>query len=103
MNINSLKIVFWNCRSVCNKIYEFFDFMYRNDIDICLLTETWLKPNVKFSHPNYKIVRRDRDGIGGGVAVVIKKSIKFQEVPSISTEVVKNTGVEIEFKNQPNI
>lgn len=103
MEFDSLKIVFWNCRSICNKIYEFFNFMDRNNFDLCLLTETWLKTGVKFSHPNYKIIRRDRDSIGGGVAIIIKKSIKFLEIRNIATKLIENVGVEIMFEDQTSI
>lgn len=75
-----LKIIFWNCRSIRNKSIELFNFLTDNNIDICLLSETWLKCGEKLTHRNYYCVRNDRKGsTGGGVAILIKKSLKFKE------------------------
>ena len=39
MNMAYMKIVFWNSRSIRNKIFEFNNFLTNNNIDICLLSE----------------------------------------------------------------
>lgn len=94
--INSLKVIFWNCRSVCNKYYELFDFLCNHKIDICLLSETWLNKQHRFNHPAYNCVRSDMHGrIGGGVAILIKKSINFAEAKIIDTNFIENVGIEL--------
>lgn len=91
-----LKIIFWNCRSIRNKSIELFNFLADNNIDICLLSETWLKCGEKLTHRNYYCVRNDRKGsTGGGVAILIKKSLKFKELPIINTNLIENVGIEI--------
>lgn len=75
----SIKIMFWNCRSVRNKFIELFNFLRKENVDICLLSETWLKSSNKFYHPNYDCIRVDREHtVGGGVAILIKKKIKYR-------------------------
>lgn len=75
MNAN-FRIVIWNSRGIRNKIYEFFDFLLRETVDIGLLSETWLKKDISMHHPEYYCYRKDReDHRGGGVAIVVRKNI----------------------------
>lgn len=91
-----LKVIFWNCRSIRNKFMELFDYLVKNDIDICLLSETWLKHTNKLCNPTYVCIRKDREAnAGGGVAILIKKCISYTMIPPISTEVIENIGIEI--------
>lgn len=49
--------------------------------DICCLCETWLTSNTDNSQlyiENYSLVRRDRGARGGGVAMYVKKHLKFK-------------------------
>lgn len=99
-----MKIVFWNSKSIRNKIIEFINFLSNNNIDICLLTETWLSEKDKFYHPHYKCIRRDRiNKTGGGVAILIKNTIGFETIPSIVTQVIENVGIEIRFRQDQSL
>lgn len=102
MTNDCLKIIFWNCRSIRNKFMELFDFLERENIDICLLSETWLKNNNKLFSPNYSCIRVDRETTGGGVAILIKKSISYTELPSVKTDVIENVGIRIVANNSTN-
>lgn len=104
MLTSNLKIVFWNCRSIRNKIIEFNDFLSVYNVDICCLTETWLNESQTFYHPNYECIRKDRIGQnGGGVAILVKKTIKFSSIPCISTQVMENVGIAIELADNVNL
>ena len=67
-----------NSQSLNNKISTLIQFLEDNSIDICLLTETWLKTQNNFvtallKEAGYKIthcVRQNKKG--GGVAIVSK-------------------------------
>lgn len=75
-NINNIKVVFWNAQSICNKdkIFEFFNFLNEEHIDVGIVTETWLKYKNKLYDDKYVCYRVDRvDESHGGVAIVIKK------------------------------
>lgn len=55
--------------------------------------ETWLKHSDKLYHPDYVCVRRDREiGVGGGVAILVKKSINFNII-SMNTKIIENIGI----------
>ena len=47
-----------------------------NNIDVCCITETWLKPTIPSSllcPPNFSIIRKDRTNCrGGGVAILCR-------------------------------
>jgi len=67
----------FNVRSILNKLCDFQLFMDRNDPDIVILTETWLKnsiPSSLFANCQvYHIFRKDRCTRGGGVCVLVQK------------------------------
>ena len=98
-NINCLRIANWNGRSVHGKKLEFFDFLERHDVDVAIVTETWLQEKLSFYHPKFSIVRIDRNSDdaerGGGVLIAIRKGIAFKEL-DVSTKVVETTGVSID-------
>lgn len=51
--------------------------------DIVLITETWLHeiiPDTEIAPPGYSMVRRDRDGRGGGVAFLVKKGVNYSSL-----------------------
>lgn len=104
MSLLNINVMFWNCRSIRNKIFELIHFLNSNNVDICLLSETWLSDENTFYHPQYSCVRRDRVGRnGGGVAILVKKTIQFNIIPCIATEVVENVGIEISFRENSNL
>lgn len=80
-NPNNLKIAFWNANSVLHKKMEVESFIFENNIDIMLLSETFLRPSHKLTIAKYTTYRYDRtDGPGGGTAILIKRNIKHFEI-----------------------
>jgi len=86
-----LKLSEINCklhsvRSLKSKSLLICDDLLRNDIDVFMLTETWLKPcsgaTLSECTPNgYSLLRRDRsDKAGGDVAVIARDSLGYSEV-----------------------
>lgn len=64
-----------------------------NDMDIVGVSETWLHPDYPdhlITIPNYNLIRLDRPTRGGGVAIFLKSTFKFQNF--IST--LSDTGFE---------
>lgn len=96
MNISNLNIIFWNARSIRNKYVEMFDFISKNNVDICMLSETWLNNTIKVHHPEYNCVRMDR-GVrsGGGIAILIRKTLNYEQINSVKTDLIENVGIEI--------
>ncbi|ELT92853.1 hypothetical protein CAPTEDRAFT_190539 [Capitella teleta] len=66
-----------NAQSVCNKALQLHDLVLDNDLDLCVITETWLKGDARdntivaeLTPPGFKLVHRPRQGRGGGVAII---------------------------------
>ena len=88
MNDN-IRLLQWNARSIRNKKDELFHFLLKTDIDICLLCETWLNNKDSIKHQNFFCYRLDRQhGGGGGVAILIKKSINHELLTPQNTKVI---------------
>lgn len=61
--------------------------LLQHDPHIAVVTETWLRSYVSDDHvfpPGYNIYRKDRESRGGGVAVLIKKSIEAVFINNVS-------------------
>lgn len=71
-----------NVRSLLLSIDDLKVVCYEKSPDVFVVSETWLDPSVgdEVSIPGYAAVRSDRDRHGGGLAVYLKSSIKFQPV-----------------------
>jgi len=92
----ALKVLIWNAQSVGNKRVELFDFLTRENIDVALITETWLKPQSSFFHRDFNCIRSDRvDGNHGGVAIVIRKDIEYKRLVQIKTSIIENVGISL--------
>ena len=80
-----------NARSVCNKSLELQTYIIERSIDLCAITETWLRPDDRVSladitPPGYKALSKPRqDGRGGGTALIHKDNITIKEI-NISME-----------------
>lgn len=99
-----INIVTWNARGIRNKKEELYEFLLNNNIDICLLNETWLNQNVSIRHNEFYCYRNDRvGGRGGGVAIIIKKNIRHQLMPLMNTSLIENIGVKIFNSNGDSI
>ena len=72
-----------NCRSVINKTQEIQRELIRNNLDLCILTETWIKEGdtitpTRLCPKGYKSLSISRqDKIGGGVAIVYKSELNI--------------------------
>ena len=72
-----------NAQSINNKSSEINKYVSENKIDILSLNETWLKHNNNTNLEllrNYHLLRNDRLTRGGGVAILINKQIKFNNI-----------------------
>ena len=76
----SLKILYYNARSVLYKHDLLLSESVSHSPDVICLTETWLVPEITDNELNingYHLVRLDRDRHGGGVAIFINDSLSF--------------------------
>lgn len=97
---DGLCISFWNANSVNHKKQQIEQYIYDNNIDLLLISETFLKPGHRFSLANYNVYRRDRDnGPGGGTAVIIKSNIDHQELPEPELDQAEANGIIVNLQS----
>ena len=80
----SPSVLYFNARSLKNKIDELSARCEIYNPDVIIITETWLDPVIPDSFVainSYDLLRCDRDSNGGGVALYIKSSISYELVP----------------------
>lgn len=80
MQSTLLNFSHFNVRSLCTGFDIFSELVAGSSRDVIGLSETWLNsalPDYGITIPGYKIVRKDREGRGGGVAFYLKNSFKF--------------------------
>ena len=89
----SLEFSVLNTRSIRNKSLIVKDLIVDRDIDILALTETWLTSRDLDSQierdicpTGYELHSMPRGRLGGGVALVYKKPLRFQKQSCISTK-----------------
>lgn len=89
-----------NARSLINKIDKLEEIIILYSPDIVIITETWLHAQIhdtEISPASYSLIRTDRDSRGGGVAIMIKSSLTFQEEPGIANH--ESAWCTIQFDN----
>ena len=75
-----------NARSVNNKVSVIWDAIYEHNLDLCAITETWLKsidgPIIhQLSDKNYSYVGKNREHKkGGGVGLIFNKNVKVRPI-----------------------
>ena len=78
---NFPKIYFTNARSINNKINEIEVELKCNNIQVALITETWLNENIPsqaIEISGYTSIRKDRQGRrGGGILLYLKDNIPY--------------------------
>ena len=89
-NLSSPSVLYFNARSLKNKIDELNTRckQKQHNPDLIVITETWLDhsiPDSFLSVPGYNILRCDRDSNGGGVAFYFKSSIPYDHIPLPAT------------------
>jgi len=117
--IKNIKIIHWNCNSINNKIEEFKDFIIKFNPEIVLLNETKINDfmaNVIFSdfvEYDYLHKQRSSKNGAGGVAIMIKKQLKFEsfnifgnlnlEILTIKIQLNKKDLIIASYYNPPDI
>jgi hypothetical protein len=72
-----------NCRSICNKILEFWNLIYTYNPDVVIGTESWLSEeisNAEVFRDDYITFRGDRCTRVGGVFICVKNYVDCREL-----------------------
>lgn len=75
---NNIKIMQWNARSLVSNKHSLSMFLKSEKIDIALISETWLKPNLTMTFTGYDLIRSDRINGKGGVAILVGSKLRYQ-------------------------
>jgi len=87
----------WNATSINGKEDEFGYYINNKNIDIALITETWLKSHSKINFSNYDIIRSDSTrNNAGGVAIVVNTKLKFHTLPPINISECEITLIKLQ-------
>jgi len=95
----SLVILQVNCRSICNKVLEFWNLIDTYNPDVIIGTESWLYQginNAEVFRGDYMTFRRDRCSRGGGVFICVKNYIvcrelwKDEDFEMIAVEIIRS-------------
>ena len=80
-----LRILYWNPRSVCNKIEEIQQMIQAIDILVCV--ESWLKDDINFHFSGFNTFRKDRvHTSGGGIVFLIRKNLNYIENKNLNND-----------------
>jgi exonuclease III len=103
MEHRQLQFISWNCQSIKPKLNELALFLICHNIDIVLLSETWLKPEIKFSISGFDCYRCDRStgssNPHGGVAILVNKNICHKLIKFGSTKSIESIFIQIPSEN----
>lgn len=100
----SLKIAYWNANGLYSKKEEVKHFINKHQLDVLLVNETHLKPCQKPNISHYNLYKNDRTtSNGGGTAIYIRNTISHCELPTVDTNLMEITSLQIEMRNGPLI
>ena len=103
---HELVIVHWNCNGLSGKIEELKLFLKLESPGIISLNEIKCNQalaNLNFNALNYNSCYKIRDNsIGGGVALLVKSSINFEELDLMNEFNCEIVGIKIKTLNKQN-
>lgn len=102
-NSAKLNILHWNSNGISNHslLKQVELLLERNKIHIASLNETFFNANHNPFFNNYLLYRNDRtDSRGGGVALLIHRSLKHSLLPLTKTSNIENLSVEVSINQR---
>lgn len=90
-----IRIAQFNIQSANSKKALLIKFLNEQSIDICLLNETWFKNNNSFKVPGYDIYNRNSKNSHNGVAIIIRKTLKYKTLNTIFYEDIQTVALSL--------
>ena len=97
-----LKLSHLNCLSLTKNIDEIREIVNMGNIDVMTLSETHLNGEIHDSEiqiDSYDIIRKDRNRMGGGTVIYIRKSINYSIRFDLCEESLEMIAVELKMQN----
>lgn len=91
---SKIRIAQYNIQSANSKKPLLIQFLKQQNIDICLLNETWFKDN-KFKIPGYNIYNRNSNNSHNGVAILIKPYLKYNIINTTFYEDIQTAALSL--------
>ena len=91
MEVVSLRIAEWNANGLSNHKLELIQFLYDNNIDVLLASETHFTDRTVLKIPQYSLYHSNHpDGTAhGGAAIIIRTSLQHFEAPAYQTDKIQ--------------
>ena len=88
----------WNATSIQNKKSELQNFLIEHQVDIAIITETWLSPKNLFHLQHYNIRRKDwtvnpGESTRGGVMIATSNKIFFEDHTQPTSTEIENIAI----------
>lgn len=91
----------WNAQGIYSKIYDLYETLRVEEIDVALISETHLTDKMKLKDNGlYHIIRQDRVTHLGGLITFIRKGIMFEEVNCGPTGLLEYSAIKILNSNR---
>ena len=93
----------WNATNIQNKKHELQRFLHEQQIDIAIITETWLGPKDKLHFPQYNVRRKNWTSAPGeprrgGVLIATHKNMLSEDCIQITTSPVETLTIKTNTK-----
>ena len=96
--MDQLTIMQWNMNGFHARYSELRMYLSSHDIDVICLQETRLCTSALSTMPGYTIIRKDRPkGTAGGIAILIKTGLNYQEL--ISSRKLECQQIQLKISN----
>ena len=96
-----------NARSVCNKILQTQEYILRSQIDICAITETWIKSHDEYTSKDLTplghlccAVPHPNNRIRGGIALLYHLSLKVKQLTTMASANLECACYDVTGKNK---
>jgi len=96
-----LRLVCWNADGMRGRKLELQHFLSQHGVDICLLSETFLKPGQAFRFAKYVYHRTDRPAAGGGRAILVSRGIVHHSVSVPGLTHLEATAIQVTLAGKP--
>ena len=93
-----LKICFWNANGINQHKSEISHFLLKEDIDVLLISETYLTNKYNFNIPGFTFHKTNHpDGKAhGGTGILIRKRLRHYALAEFSKDYLQATSIHVE-------
>lgn len=95
-NMDKITICSWNANGIRDRVAGLIEFLCKLNIGIILINKTKLNKNDRLKIKGYNCIRKERQNRAGGVAVLVRKDISYQEINLKSEIAIENICIRLE-------